>query len=284
MDAIMPGGEALQPKDFEALRSLVLKKHKELPKRLAQVAQYVVENPDEMAFGTAASVAASACVQPSTIVRLAQALGYQGFSDLQSVFQVRLRERPSNYSERVEHAGRGSRETHGEEFIIADGVLDASARSIQNLRSRLNEQRLQDATEVLAKAETIFVLAQQRSYPVSTYLEYLLTRLRIRSIIVGTRSGIDKELLALATERDAALAVSFTPYSPTTVEWARSLADSGVPVVGITDSAFSPIADLSTVWIEVIEANYEGFRTLAGTTALAVSLAVAVAKRRQKIG
>ena len=49
----------------------------------------------------------------STLVRLSQALGYQGFSDLQQVFRSRLKDRVLNYDERLKHlrahAAAGSR-------------------------------------------------------------------------------------------------------------------------------------------------------------------------------
>ena len=41
-------------------------------------------------------------MQPSTLVRFAKALGYSGFSELQAVFQQRLRDRPNNYEARLQ--------------------------------------------------------------------------------------------------------------------------------------------------------------------------------------
>ncbi len=70
------------PRDFTALRSLIVDRAAALPRRLTQVATYALENPDEIAFGTVASIAQAADVQPSTLVRFAQSLGYQGFSEV----------------------------------------------------------------------------------------------------------------------------------------------------------------------------------------------------------
>ena len=100
------------PRDFQALKTLIIDRKPDLPKRLAQVAVFALDNPDEIAFGTAASIAERSNVQPSTLVRFAQAIGYGGFTDLQAVFRERLRERGSSYEERldtiVETADRGS--------------------------------------------------------------------------------------------------------------------------------------------------------------------------------
>ncbi len=64
------------PKDFDALRSAILERKSSLPKRLTQVAAYALDNPDEIAFRTAASIAGAANVQPSTLVRFAQQFGF----------------------------------------------------------------------------------------------------------------------------------------------------------------------------------------------------------------
>ena len=84
-------GQPTPPQDFDALRARLIADGDNLPKRLRQAAAYAIDHPDEIAFGSAASIAARAHIQPSTLVRFAQALGYAGFSDLQRVFRSRLR-------------------------------------------------------------------------------------------------------------------------------------------------------------------------------------------------
>ncbi|WP_321576395.1 MULTISPECIES: hypothetical protein [Bradyrhizobium] len=52
-----------------------------------------MDNPYEVALGTAASIAASAGVQASTLVRFAKHFGFEGVTKLQSVYRERLRDR-----------------------------------------------------------------------------------------------------------------------------------------------------------------------------------------------
>jgi len=52
------------PRDFESLRSNIIERKNAMPKRLAQVAAFALSNPDEIAFGTTASIAAAAEVKP----------------------------------------------------------------------------------------------------------------------------------------------------------------------------------------------------------------------------
>ena len=269
------------PQDFEALRSMVLEKWPDLPKRIAQVAAYSLDNPDEIAFGTAASVAASAGVQPSTLIRFAQHLGFDGFTSLQQVFRERLRERTTTYEDRL-NALRDEAAGGSQGRAVLDGFVTAASKSLEIMSRSLDSELIERAVGILAPAETVYILARRRSYPVATYIAYAMGKLRIRSTLIESVAGLDPEILSFATPRDAVVAISFSPYSSTTVESARSLAEHGVPVVAITDSAFSPLAQSAKVWFEVAEADFAGFRSLSATMALSMALTVAVAERRRE--
>ena len=134
---------------------------------------------------------------------------------------------------------------------------------------------------MLARAETIHILARRRSYPVASYIAYALGKLRIRSQLVESAAGLTAEMIGFASGRDAAIVISFSPYAPTTVEETRALSEQGVPIVAITDSAFSPLSEFSKVWFDVVESDYGGFRSLAASMALAAALAIRVAEKRR---
>ncbi len=269
----------IPPKDFLGLKARIAERAGDLPKRLMQIASFTLDHPDEIAFGTVSSIAEQAEVQPSTLVRFSQAMGYQGFSDLQEVFRSRLRERILNYDERIaqlrEHAISASKSN-----IIFQGFSDAAEKSIGALREKLEPASLDTAVDVLAKAETVYLVGLRRSFPISSYMAYALGKLNVRSILVDAVGGLAAEQFAFAGPRDAVLAISFTPYASETVTLARAAAARQVPVVSITDSPFSPLAQLANVWLEVGEANFEGFRSMAATLTLAMTLTVAIAEKR----
>ncbi len=273
--------ETATPRDYEALRQLILSRRSDLPRRLAQVAVYALDNPDEIAFGTAASVAASAEVQPSTLVRFAQHLGYEGFSDLQGIFRDRLKERTSSYDDRLAVIRAGA-EGGSEDQAVLHGFLAAASQSIDRLSNSIDPARFERAASILAGAETIYVVGRRRAFPVASYLAYAFGKLKIRYFLTGSAAGLDPEILELAGPQDAVIAVSFSPYAPATVEQARLLSARGLPVVSVTDSAFSPLAECATEWLEIAEADFSGFRSLSATMALCMALTVAVAERRRK--
>ncbi len=264
------------PRSFGALRDLLLERRASLPKRLSQVAAFALENPEDMAFGTVATVAELAKVQPSTLVRFAQALGYEGFSDLQTVFHSLLRNRWPDYEERLKSLSPEGKS--GVDALLA-GFCESAAVSLLRVRERISAEALERAVDVLSGAETIYLLGQRRAFPVTAYLAYAFAKLKIRSVLVDNIASLGPEQVAFVKDTDALLAVSFTPYTPATVEITARLAQK-VPVVAITNSAFSPLTQSAKVWFEVAEADFGAFRAVSGTFALAMTLAVAIGQRR----
>lgn len=66
-----------------------------LSKQQQQIARFVLEHPDQLALGTVATVAESAAVQLSALIRFANALEFGGFTEMQQVFRSRLLDRSS---------------------------------------------------------------------------------------------------------------------------------------------------------------------------------------------
>jgi DNA-binding MurR/RpiR family transcriptional regulator len=276
----MPDPENGAPRDFEALRLRVMAAYGQMPKRLAQVARYAISHPDEIALGTAASIAGASGVQPSTLVRLARHLGYEGFSDLQLVFRDRLRYRASSYEERLDKIERAvpANDRHSE---LLHGFINAARQSIDGLAERLDPTAFAAAVSALAGAETIYLLARRRAYPIAAHMAYAFGKLRIAAHILDTPNTIDAELAEMASPRDAVIACSFAPYTANTIDLATAMARRGTCLVAITDSAFSPLARIASHLLEVSENDYAGFRSLSASMALAGSLPVAIAEQRR---
>jgi DNA-binding MurR/RpiR family transcriptional regulator len=103
---------------YEALKDGISAAYPRLSKQLQQIARFALQRPNELALGTVAAVAEAAGVQPSALIRFANALGFGGFSELQQVFRARLLERSGSYRERIHRMRRD-----GEAAAPAAGVL-----------------------------------------------------------------------------------------------------------------------------------------------------------------
>ncbi len=148
----------------------------------------------------------------------------------------------------------------------------------------LDPEALERVIELMVAAETIYILGQRRSFPIAAYLAYAFAKIGVRAVLVDNVGSMASEMLRFAGPADAALAVSFTPYAPVTVDLARDLSARKVPIAALTDSAFSPLTQISTAWVEIVEADFGGFRSVAATFVLAITIAVAVGERRGSAG
>lgn len=267
------------PRDFESLKAHLVAAHGGLPKRLKQAADFALRHPDDVALGTVAEIAARADVQPSTLVRLAQTIGYGGFSEMQQVFLARLKAGWPDYHKRLEALKTVGPEPHP--GLHLHGFSQAAIASIERLGATLDPIRLEAAVDLLAGADTIHLVAARRVFPVAAYLAYAFAKMGVRATLVDNVGGMGAEQIAAARPGDVVLAVSFAPYTQSTLDLAANAAAAGIPVVAITDSAFSPLIASARAWLEVAEADYGAFRSLAATFALAMALAVSVVEKRE---
>ena len=186
-------------------------------------------------------------------------------------------------SECAAAAGRAvevSRSIVGTTISGLAGFAEAAEKSLGDLRARLDGEKLEKAVHMLAEAETIYLVGLRRSFPITSYMSYAFGKLGVKNQLIGATGGLAMEDVSFATKRDVILAISFAPYASETVKLAQVAAGRGVPLLAITDSAFSPLAAIAKLRFEVSEANFEGFRSLSASMALAMTLTVAVAERR----
>ena len=267
-------------RDYETFRAHVMAVQGQLPRRLLQVADFALRHPEEMALGTAASIAERALVQPSTIVRFAQALGYQGFSDLQDVFRARIRDRWPEHPERLRRLRAGGSDAPASDL---DGFIEAAQSSLGRLHDTMPAGSIGQAARLLSRARCVYILGTRRAYPIVDYLGYAFATLGVSALPIDSMSGLARERAGVAGPDDALLGISFTPYAPTTGELAGAAVRRGVPLIAITDSPLAPLAQIAQVTIEVVEADYAGFRSLAASFVVANALTAATAARRQAL-
>src|SRR6202165_5528531 len=78
-----------------ALCAYIRARFDECSRSQKDVAQYIVDHLDEAAFQTAEELARRANTSSSTVVRFSQALGFEGFPELQAAAREEYRRRPA---------------------------------------------------------------------------------------------------------------------------------------------------------------------------------------------
>jgi DNA-binding MurR/RpiR family transcriptional regulator len=275
----------LPPTSYDALRSSIAARYPDLSRRLQQVAEYAIAHPDDMALETIAVIAERAGVPPSSLIRFAKALDFEGFSDMQRLFRARLIDRAPSYGERIRSLRvRHERADRAVPSLVLDDFVAASIEALERLRRELPPERLERAVEILARAEGIYVAAQRRSFPVAAYLSYLLSQLERRSHLLDSIGGMLEQQARAIGKGDALIAVSFRSYAPEILALLERCAERDVPAIVITDGPLSPLTQFASVSFEVIEAEVETFRSLSASMCLALVLMVALGHRLETAG
>ncbi len=270
------------PANFEQLQSAIAAAYPHLSPQLQQLGRFALERPDEMALGTVASVAEAAEVQPSALIRFANALGFGGFTDLQQPLRARLLQRSASYRERIvaldsEGPTRKQLDT-AEADVLQRFAADASTELAQ-LSDNVPRTMLAAAATLVAAADRVHMLAQRRAFPVAAYLSYALGQLEVQTQLLDGMGGMLGDTLRRIGRRDLLLVASFRPYSPEVVAAAADAKQRHVPVVAITDTALSPLKPSARVCLELGPQANTAFQSLAAPMCLAQVLVVCTGQR-----
>src|SRR6478752_3637320 len=272
---------ATPPRSYEQLRSAIVARFPELSRRLQQIASHALDNPNDLALETIARVATRAGVQPSSLIRFAKAFGFSGYSAMQLVFRQHLTDASPDYRTRL-----ASLVDEGGVATLLDQFVEAEIAALRRLRGQKRlAALLEQSFELVAAAETVYLVAQRRSFPIACYLAYVLAQLQVRSVLVDGVGGMLSQQVSQATRRDVLLAVSFKQYSTEVVSAVREAKQRGVKLVAMTDGPLSPLAQLADVSLELEQAAVGMFRSLGVSMTLGVAWSVGLgraldAKRR----
>jgi len=270
------------PKNYDELRENISERYNSLSKRLQDIAKFALEHPTDMALETIATISERANVPPSALIRFAQALHFSGFSEMQRTFQSRVVERSASYKERVRDivSSDGKNIKSNSESLFSQ-FCDANILSLEELKENIDPEELLAATKLLDKANTIYLVAQRRSYPVASYLAYALSHADRNPRLLDGSGGMLYEQAGTMKATDALLTISFYPYAPETNKVVNIAEEKGVPIVAITDSTLNPIANIADVSLISPGAEVMSFRSLCSSICIAQTLATSLVLREQ---
>lgn len=267
------------PQDLDSFLNAIRDRYDELSDRLQRIARHILDEPNDLAFETVAVVAKRSHVQPSAIVRFAQAFGFSGASPMQRLIREGLlRDRSVGYAERIrQHRYEVAGDVEGPRQLLSKFV-EGNILALENLNHSLGLRELSDAIDLLERATTVLIVGFRRSFPVASYLAYMLAQTDKRIVLVDGVAGLQLQQTRGLHESDVLVAISFAPYSQEAISIVEA-AKGRCPIVAITDSVIGPVAKNASLVLQVREAEVRGFRSLAASMCLAQSLAISLAAR-----
>ena len=201
------------PTTIEQLMKAITAEFDGLSKQLKLIAQYIEQHRDHLGLEGIQDVAAACGVQPSAVVRFAKHFGFTGFSEMQKIFREVIAQqiRPArSYRARIRDVieSGGKQMTGGE---IAQEFLGGSIAGLQELQHGLDAAAFKKAVDLLADAETIWIVGSRRSFAIAAYLDYALQHTDKRVHLVNALGSMHEGQVRSVRKGDVMIAISFAP-------------------------------------------------------------------------
>jgi len=261
------------PQAADSVGERVRDAHGRLTPAERKVAVVVVDEPQVVAFGTVAEVAARAGTSGPSVVRLAARLGYAGFGDLQTAVQGELARRLPPAATRIRQPAPTD---------VAGRVLEVELANLQRTFAALAPDRLAVAVDLLADtSHGVWVLPGEAVRPVGFAFSDRLEQLRPDVSLIGGSEVRVRRQLATARRGDVLVAFDLRRYERWLIDAVtRTRAPAArLAIIAVTDGPLSPLAAVADVSLFVDAVAVGPFDSLVAATALTDVLVASVAER-----
>ncbi len=235
------------PETLEELRHLYIKIRSgkteiRLTERTLMVLKRMIDESNETATKSISEIARENDINISSVTRLAQKLGFNGFPGLKEVFRRNLKERKGFYSEQVKkslqkrYAGKDGKTT------LLEQVIQDEWGNVMVMADAFDEQQFAAVIRLMVNARRICIIGLRSSYPLAQYLGFYMKMIRDRVTLIGQGGHTLAEDLSVLKPGDLLIAISVKPYTKNTIDACRICKHQAVDIIAITDSIASPLA------------------------------------------
>ena len=258
---------AMQTNGQSPLEMRILRSDRQLNHRRRRLLQSIMENARESCFLSSRQLAQRHHVDPATIVRTAQALGYERFGEFARDLRGHFLHTLTPYAVMQAVASR--------ETTLHDRVRQTLHEDLDRMRA-LQSSLAPDLVIALArqihKARRIVVVGVDLAASLSSFLAYSLTALGFDAEAPAGSAGNLLHHVRFLTRKDMLVAISFRKCLRETVEAARLAQTRQVPTFAITDNGDGPLGRYCDRYLAVsIESS-----SIAGSYVAAMSALNAV--------
>lgn len=235
------------------------------------LARLILDNRYYASFASAAELGAKVDASAATVVRLCQALGYEGLPDLQEAIRVDL---PSYLTavERLEQRLTLMPESEN----LPQRVFAIDVQNVQRTASSLAAAPFETVVRQIAVARETVVVATGVAAAAAQFLAYSLQviGLRARSVLDGDVTQAVN--VAHLSPDDVLVAIGVWRYVRSTVDAVDFARTQGATTVAITDSIVSPLARSAEHAFEVATEGAMHSLSMTGTMSLINALIAGV--------
>lgn len=204
-----------------------------------KVGDYILSHAQETIHMSLAEVAAKSSVSDATALRFSRSLGYSGWFELKIALIRALSENRSDSA----HDPRISSSEPGNERELFQHIVQKSKTTLDETLSAFHTDTFIAILDMLQKAERIMIIGSGTSGPIAHELYNRLFRLGLYCT-VETDGILQVMHASLLRPNDVLFVISQSGDSGSITRTAGVAKRNGVPVIAITGSRVSPLANL----------------------------------------
>jgi DNA-binding MurR/RpiR family transcriptional regulator len=229
-------------KEKKSLELLIRSRLEQFSKSEKLIANYYLENQNNIAFLSIHEISEKLSVARSSIVRFAKKLGYKGFHSLKHDIKNQLKSSIAPL-EKFRLAINGSHS----DFISISEIAHNEVKNINALLNNFDNKSFKKAIGIISEADVIYTTGFNLSSFLAGITSYLLQRIGLKSFPtnLGGRS-LDEQLINI-DNKDVLIAFSLPPYSPETIKAAEFAKKQNCKVISFTNSLAAPIVSCSDI-------------------------------------
>jgi len=234
-----------EARGHQTLSAYIQARFDEFSRSQKDVAQYIVDHLDEVAFQTAEELARRANTSSSTVVRFSQALGFEGFPELQHSAREEYRRKVASGATAV---GAISPEPlfslDQNEF---EAAVAADYQNVEETARRVSRTDVEAAIDAITGAHRVLVCGTDQMAFFASYLRHLLMLLDLRAEIVASPSQEALSRLGRIDEHTLVIGLSAGRPHPLVVRAMKLARHRKARTVAIVDATLSEVAKLAHV-------------------------------------
>jgi len=214
------------------------------------VAQYIVDHLDEAAFQTAEELARRANTSSSTVVRFSQALGFEGFPELQAAAREEYR-RVHTKTESKNGAGGAAVGSSTPLFSLDQNefetALTADHLNVEETARKVSRSSVEALISGIVSAEKVLVAGTDQMAFFASYLRHLLMLLDLRVDVVASPSQEALSRLGRIDQGTLVIGLSAGRPHPLVVRAMKLARHRKARTAAITDATLSEVAKLGQI-------------------------------------
>ena len=220
----------------KSLSTYISERIDEFSRSQKDVARYIVDNLDEAAFQTAEELARRANTSSSTVVRFSQALGFEGYPELQ---QSAIEEYRNRAPEENGNGGALFDFDHSE----FEASLGADHANVEDTARTLTREQVEACVSALANAKRVVIVGVDQMAFFASYLRHLLALLDIRAEVVATPRQESINRLARVDEDTLVVSFSAGRAHPLIIRALKLARHRRSPTLAISDATLSEVGE-----------------------------------------